>query len=88
MQITNSVVCDTSNNSLHKQNKPTLSDEHVSFTDGICLRVGSITFGGSVGIMSTARPELPYRCNSQTKSQDGTSRRSKKCDGAQSRVDI
>ena len=80
MQITNSVVCDTSSNSLYKQIKPTLSDEHVFPLTGFFLRVGSITFGGSVGILSTARPELPYRCSSQTKFQDETSRRMKECD--------
>ena len=35
------------------------------------------TFGGSGGIMSTARLELPYPCVSQAKSRDKTSRRGK-----------
>ena len=39
--------------------------------------------GGSGGIMSTARPELPYPCVSQAKSRDETSRRGKSCDGAE-----
>ena len=38
--------------------------------------------------MSTARPELPYPCVSQAKSRDETSRRGKKCDGAESRIQI
>ena len=33
------------------------------------------TFGGSGGIRSTSRPELPYPCCSQAKSRDKTSRR-------------
>ena len=37
-------------------------------TVGVCLLGGSLTFGGSGGIMTTARPELPYPCNSQAKS--------------------
>ena len=34
-----------------------------------------VTFGGSGGIRSTARPEVPYPCDSQAKSRDETSRR-------------
>ena len=33
-----------------------------------------VTFGGSGGIRPTARPELPYSCNSQAKSRGETSR--------------
>ena len=40
-----------------------------------------VTFGGSGGIMSTARSELPCPCDSQAKSRDETSRRDEKCDG-------
>ena len=36
-----------------------------------------VTFGGSGGIMPTARPELSYPCVSQAKSRDETSRRGK-----------
>ena len=39
------------------------------------------TFGGSGGIMPTARPEFP--CNFQAKSRDETSRKGKECDGAE-----
>ena len=42
----------------------------------ICLEA-HVTFGGSGGIRSTARPELPYPCVSQAKSRDETSRSEK-----------
>ena len=34
-----------------------------------------VTFGGSGGIMTTARPELPYPCSSQAKAREESSRR-------------
>ena len=34
-----------------------------------------VTFGGSGGMMTTARPELPYPCSPQAKTQDESSRR-------------
>ena len=42
-----------------------------------------VTFGGSGGTRSTARPELLYPCVSQTKSRDKTSRRGKQCYGVE-----
>ena len=44
------------------------------------------TFGGSGGITTTARTELPYPCVSQAKSRDETSRRGKQCDGVESDI--
>ena len=91
MQITNSVVCGTSKGCIYKQIKPPLVDEHAfPLTGFVCkevrcsqyittfsLRPYHVTFGGSGGIRSTARPELPYPCVSQAKSRDETSRRGK-----------
>ena len=71
MQITNSVVCDTRKGSLYKQIKPPLVGELTGF---VC-ETAHVTFGGGGEIMSTARPELPYLCNSEAKSRDETSRR-------------
>ena len=68
MQITNSVVCDASKGCIYKQIKPPLVGKHYFPMTGF-------TFGGSGGIMSTARPGLPYPCNSQTKSRVETSGR-------------
>ena len=77
MQITNSVVCVTSKGCIYKQIKPPLLGEHAfPLTEFVCL-VAHVTFGGSGGIMSTARPGLPYPCVSQAKSRDETSRRGK-----------
>ena len=73
MQITNSVVCDTSKGS--KLNHPV--GEHAFPLAGFVCKEAHVTFGGSGGIMTTARPELPYPCNSQAKSRDETSRRGK-----------
>ena len=75
MQITNLVVCDTSKGSLYKQIKPPLVGEHGFPLTGFVLRVGSVTIGGSGGIMLTARPELPFLCYFQAKSRVQTSRR-------------
>ena len=75
MQITNSVVCGMSKVCIHKQIKPPLVGEHAfPLTGFVCLEA-RVTFGGSGGIMTTARLELPYPCNSQAKSRVETSRR-------------
>ena len=86
MQITNSVVCDASKGCIYKQIKPPLVGEHAFPLTGVVCKEAHATFGGSGGIMSTARPELPYSCNSQAKSRDETSRRRKLCDGNRSRI--
>ena len=39
-----------------------------------------VTFGGSGGIMATARPELPYPRVSQAKFPNETSRKGELCD--------
>ena len=77
MQITNSVVCGKGKCCIHKQIKPPLVGEHAFPLTGFVCRSAHVTFGGSGGIMSTARPELPYPCVSQAKSRDETSRRGK-----------
>ena len=78
MQITNSVVCETSKGSIYKQIKPPLVGEHAfPLTGFVCMAAHVTSFGGSGGIRSTARLELPYPCNSQAKSRDETSRSGK-----------
>ena len=77
MQITNSVVCGTSNGCIYKQIKPPLVGEHAFPLTGFVCMAAHVTFGGSGGIMTTARPELPYPCVSQAKSRDETSRSGK-----------
>ena len=77
MQITNSVVCGTSKGCIYKQIKPPLVFEHAFPLTGFVCMAANVTFGGSGGIMTTARPELPYPCVSQAKSRDETSRRGK-----------
>ena len=62
MQITNSVVCDTSKGGIYKQIKPPLVVEHAFPPTGFVCQEAQVTFGGSGGIMSTARPELPNPC--------------------------
>ena len=77
MQITNSVVCGASNGCIFQQIKPLLVGEHAfQLTVFVCMAAHG-TFGGSGGIRLTARPELPYPCNSHAKSRDETSRRGK-----------
>ena len=70
MQITNSVVvCDASKGSIYKQIKPPMVGEHAYPLPGFVCLVAHVTYGGSGGIWSTARPELPNPCNSQAKSR-------------------
>ena len=77
MQITNSVVWGASKGCIYKQIKPSLVGEHAYPLTGFVCKEAHVTFGGSGGIRSTARPELPYPCVSQAKSRDETSRRRK-----------
>ena len=72
MQITNSVVSDTSKGIIYKQ-----VGEHAFPLTGFVCWLAHVTFGGSGGIRSTARLELLYPCVSQAKSRDETSRRGK-----------
>ena len=74
MQLTNSVVFDTSKGMLYTQIKPPLVGEHAFLLTGFVCQTAHVTFGGSGGIMSTARPELPYPCRSEAKSRDETPR--------------
>ena len=62
MQITNSVVCGAGKGCIYKQIKPPLVGEHAFPLTGFVCRSAHVTFGGSGGIRSTARPELPYPC--------------------------
>ena len=56
--------------------QPFLLGEHAfQLTRFVGLSAAHVTFGGSSGIMSTARPELPYPCISQARSRDKTFRR-------------
>ena len=64
-------------NSLLLQIKLPLAGEHAFPLTGFVCKEAHVTFGGSGGIMSTARPELPYPCSSQAKSRNETSRRGK-----------
>ena len=77
MQITNSVVCGGSKGCIYKQSKPPMVGEHAFPLTGFVCMAAHVTFGGSGGIRSTARPEFPYPCNCQAKSRDETSRRGK-----------
>ena len=77
MQLTNSVICGTSKGCIYKQIKPPLVVEHAFPLTGFVCMAAHVTFVGSGGIRSTARPELPYPCNSQTKYRDETSRKGK-----------
>ena len=43
--------------------------EHAFPLTGFVCKEAHVTFGGSGGIRSTARPELPYPCVSQAKSR-------------------
>ena len=62
---------------LYKQIKPPFLGEHAfPLTRFVCVEA-HVTFGSTGGIMSTARPELPFLCSSQAKSWDETSRRGK-----------
>ena len=72
MQITNSVDCGANKGCI-----PPLVGEHAFPLTGFVCMTAHVTFGGSGGIRSTARPELPYPCVSQAKSRDETSRRGK-----------
>ena len=77
MQITNSVVCSRSKCCIYKQIKPPLVGGHAFPLTGFVCEGAHVTFGGSGGIRSTARLELPYPCYFQAKSRDETSRRGK-----------
>ena len=54
-----------------------LVGEHAFPLTGFVCKEAHVTFGGRGGIMTTARPELPYPCVSLAKSRDETSRRGK-----------
>ena len=75
--MVNSVVCGRSNGCIYNQIKPPLVGEHAFPLMGFVCLAAHVTFGGSGGIRSTARPELPYPCVSQAKSRVETSRRGK-----------
>ena len=60
--------------------------EHAFPLTGFVCKEAYVIFGGSGGIRSTARPELPYPCVSQAKSRDETSRRGKYYDGVESDI--
>ena len=67
--------CGASKGCIYKQIKAPLVGEHAFPLTGFVCETAHVTFGGSGGIRSTARPELPYLCVFQAKSRDETSRR-------------
>ena len=62
MPTTNSIVCDASKVCIYKQIKPSLVGEHAFPLTVFVCKEAHVIFGGSDGIRSTARPELPYQC--------------------------
>ena len=56
MQIRNLVVCDVSKGCINEQIKPPLVGEHAFPLTGFVCKEAHVTFGGSDGIMTTARP--------------------------------
>ena len=58
--------------------KPPLVGEHAFLQTEIVRELAHVTNGGSSGIMSTARPELPHPCDFQAKSRDETARRGRR----------
>ena len=54
-------------------------EEHAFPPTGFAVALARlyVTFGGSGGIMTTARPGLPYPCSPQAKTRDESSRRGK-----------
>ena len=69
------VVCGSNKGCIYKQIKPPLVGEHAFPLTGFVCLPAHVTFDGSGGIRSTARPEWPYPCYSQAKSRDETSQR-------------
>ena len=63
--------------SLYEQMKPLLLGEHAFPLTGFVCETAHVAFGVRSGIISTARMELPYPCNSQAKSRDETSQKGK-----------
>ena len=58
--------------------KITFGDEPAFHRPGLCVSGSAkVTNGGSCGMMSTARPELPYPRVSQANFRDEASRRGK-----------
>ena len=62
MQITNLIVRDASKDCIYNQIKPPLVGQHAFPLTGFVCEEAHVTFGGSGGIMTTARPEVPYPC--------------------------
>ena len=72
MQISNSKLCGSSKCIVYcAVNHPWWT------TDGVCCGSARlfVIFGGSGGIMTTAKPGLPYPCSPQAKTRDESSRR-------------
>ena len=61
--MTITIGCGTSKGCIYKQIKAPLVGEHAYPPTGfVCWSAHVTNFGGSGGIMTTARPELPYPC--------------------------
>ena len=78
MQISNSKLCKSRKCWVYSAVNHPLWMSMLFHRRGFC---GSarlfVTFGGCGGIMTTARPELPYLCSPQAKTRDESSRRGK-----------
>ena len=61
---------------MYISNKPFIMGEYVF----VGLMTHATIFGGSLGILSTARPELSYPCVSKAKSQVKIFQRGRLCD--------
>ena len=70
MQITNSVVCGESKGCIFKRIKPPLVGEHAFPLTGFVCKEADVTFGGSGGIMTTARVALPMCFPGQVSGRD------------------
>ena len=78
MQISNSRLCESSKCRVYSAVNHPWWMSMLFHRRGFC---GSarlfVTFGGSGGMMTTARTELPYPCSPQAKTRDESSRRGK-----------
>ena len=74
MQISNSKLCESSKCWVYSAvNHPWFPPTGFA----VALHRPFVTFGGSGGIMTTARTELPYPCSPQAKTRGESSRRGK-----------
>ena len=78
MQISNSRLCELSKCWVYSAVNHPWWMSMLFHRRGFCgLAQPFVTFGGSGGIMTTARPGLPYPCSPQAKTRDESSQRGK-----------